>query len=456
MRIIVHFGMPKTGSTSIEQTLYKSRDKLNICYPDLGSFAHNAHLSQAFREMLGVRSANTIFFAKKKELALSKLKKVLDLNSSEKDILLSSELLSNAFSINELKALHSVLVKYTKEVIAVGYIRTPKAYIESAFQQRLKTGKVSSFDLEPCFPYYQFFFEKFDQVFGAENVHFWKFDPINFPNGCVVTDFCQRLAIDIPPDSIVSVNQGISLDSIPLLYAYAKYQQNFKFNLPSEAKLTFSINVPSQHNKKLRFASEVITPILEKNRHHIEWMENRMSVSLAEDIYKNDQHSIHTETELLTFTPEATQWLAKKLGVSYVNRWHPKISAQEIAEWMHILRLRGGKKSKADQKNIENSSTTLLPAIRKKNKRINVKSLVQLVKKAEPNLENLSDENAVSLVREIFKQMTGYIENMDDAALMIAGLGQFKVSNISKSKGNKNITTKQVIFKAQKEKKTVT
>jgi hypothetical protein len=81
-------------------------------------------------------------------------------------------------------------------------------------------------------------------------------------------------------------------------------------------------------------------PIVTKNRKHIKWMEARMGESLAEDLLKDNPTAVYKEDKLFRVASQSTKWLARKLGADYSSRWHPQMSEQEIAEWMHVLRLK--------------------------------------------------------------------------------------------------------------------
>jgi len=330
--------MYKTGSSSIQKTLYTSRSNLrSICYPDFNRYNHSNIIKQAF----GYTSSVS---AEEKAVALESFRDILRYNAEiNHDIIISDESLT-ASSFNKLKDLYSTLNNYSDEIIAVGYIRSPKAYIESYFQESLKTLNVTTFDIKKRFPFYKNHFEKFDRIFGKANVQFWKFDPCGFKNGCVVTDFCSRMNIAINPADIIRINEGLSLGAASLLYAFSKYREQFNY---SEVRLGLLINLLSQlQGKKLRFSSKLISPLLEENHHQIEWMERRMGASLAEDITIYDEYAISTESALLTFEPATLNWLAEQLGGDYINRWNAKMTISEIAEWIYHLCLMLKKKSK--------------------------------------------------------------------------------------------------------------
>lgn len=335
MRIIIHCGMPKTGSSSIHHSLSKNSERLSIYYPRVRKLNHQVILNQAFMK---------VNEGKPKDKALTKLRTVLDDKLIKgRDVIFSAETLPN-FSIAELAELHNFMKQYSDEVCAVAYVRAPKGYIESAFQQTLKgralksSGVAHFFAEGMCYDYRKKL-EKFDKVFGKENVQFWKFDPASFVNHCVVQDFCQRFDIEMQPDSVVRVNEALSLGAVSLLYAYLRYADIQAASTDRE-KVSLLINLlfEYQDGKKLRFASNVINAALENRHADIEWIENRMGVSLSENIYKDDQDGIHSEAELLTFTPDTLLWLANQLGPRFVECWRPNMPVEKVANWVLALR----------------------------------------------------------------------------------------------------------------------
>ena len=342
MRIILHFGMHKTGSTSIQNSFFNNAGLLeHLLYPDFGTHSHNPLLSNLYGRKAAKAPSPEI--AKRKKInAKTKLKTALDTNLEKNDdILISAEVLS-AFNIKQLNKLYSLLSTYAKEIIAVGYIRSPKSYIESAFQETLKGGNIKRLDLTKRYPNYQERIQKFDLILGQENVFLWKFNPSAFPDGCVVRDFCQRLNINLPAESMVRVNESLSLGAVSLLYAYSKFKSKLKIiDDHRKSQKLFIKNVSDyQDGKKLHFASSLILPILEQHKLDLEWMEARLGESLAENIYLHDDQAIASESDLLKFDPACTQWLASQLGDDYAKNWHPDMSGLQIAEWMHLLRIK--------------------------------------------------------------------------------------------------------------------
>jgi hypothetical protein len=226
----------------------------------------------------------------------------------------------------------------------------------------------------------------------------------------VVRDFCQKLNIEIAPESIVHANESLCLGAISLLYTYSKYRKALKFGVSSRKGMRSLINLLSQYQdgKKLRFAFEIIAPILDSNRSHIDWIEARMGVSVAENITKDDQVAIHSEAQLLKVAPETLQWLSQQLGADYVKRVRPKMTPQQIAEWMHVLHLKLSHEDKSKEKH-PNHRQAILAAIKQKN----IKSRIQLAKESAPQLEGLPEQKSILLIRTVLKQLLKDIENTE-------------------------------------------
>jgi len=81
---------------------------------------------------------------------------------------------------------------------------------------------------------------------------------------------------------------------------------------------------------------------------------------------------------------------------------------------------------------------------------MNVKELVQRAKVASPKLQSLPDEQAISLVREIFKELGRELEATTEGALNVAGLGTFRVRQVEKTKDGQTVRSKRTFFRAPK------
>lgn len=341
-KCIVHFGMHKTGSTSIQASLYRNLDDSDFHYIDLDEANASVGIITAFKdnpEEFYVHKANRTPLERVnqiREVARIKLKSELK-KAKNKVAILSGEEISS-LSEDEFRLLAEFLSSAGREVNAVGYIRSPKSFIESVFQQKL-TARELNFNIKSHYPNYRKLFEKFITVLGKEKIQFWPFNPKSFFSGCVVQDFCKRTGIHFQPHDVIYDNTGLSLHATKLLYAYRKLGPGFGQGYDAVLENHMLVSKLRQaEGPKFRFHSTLIEPIIEKHRKDIEWMEAQLGASLTEDMRHDDELAIRSEEDMLHITPESTQWLASQLGLEYERQWREEISALEIAEWVHALR----------------------------------------------------------------------------------------------------------------------
>lgn len=330
--------MPKTGSSTIQNTLSKCKNNnWSILYPNFGGIHHAHLLNRAFNTTISPINKDH-----KKKLH-AKLLDFFNTNDWGKHdtVILSSETLPLVLNHEDLSGLRIFLSEHAEEVIVIGYIRPPKSYIESAFQQTLKFAisypNVRDIVIGQRYPFYTRLFKKFYDVFGEKNVTLWKFDPASFQNRCVATDFLYRLGITLPRNQIVTSNEGLSLEAVSFLYAYLRYGIKRKF-IPRQGAAF--INELSKYNseRKLKFSSKIIYPILHKNKADIDWIQNRIGISLEEDIYKDDTVAINRKHDLLQFSPEALSWLEKKIFCeTCAQNNHSNMSVQEVVRWLDLM-----------------------------------------------------------------------------------------------------------------------
>lgn len=335
-RCIVHFGMPKTGSSSIQATVFGHPGDQRLRYLHGGSANGSGMLATAFM-------ANPSRFHVNRKLGLSgdevearrtELLAGLDLQLQQPAnlYLLSGESLSN-FRIADLRNLVRWLDRRFDSVRAVGYIRPPRGFMESAFQQNVKTAD-ADLDFAQLYPHYQQRFEPMEKAFGAERVQYWKFDPAAFPNGDVVSDFAQRIGVDLTGIPIQRVNEGLSRDAVSLLYCFRQFGPGFGSG-PGALVVNGLLHraVAGLGGEKLRFSDRVIAPILRAQHADLDWISERLGAKLDETP-QDDDRCISTAQELLQPSAQASQWLADQVG----QPWRPGLGPEQIADWMGRLR----------------------------------------------------------------------------------------------------------------------
>lgn len=342
---VLHFGMHKTGSTSIQQSLAKKADLPEFDYLRLGGRVNGSgSLMTVFKEKPWLYHANRkkgldrIEVAKRQEALRTALVSALDRATSP--IFLSAEDVS-AFDKGMLVSLRDFFDAYIN-LRLVGYIRAPKSYMESAFQQRVKGGRVNGLYISKLMPKYAKF-RNFDKVFDKERVAFWPFDPLSFRNGDVVSDFCDRLGIEWDSCDSVRSNEALSLPALKLLFCYRKFGPGYGQG-PAVIKENNRLirKITELPGAKVRFHSELVRGAIEAGREDLDWVERRLDASLTEDLTRDDDFAIKGEDDLLDVEESATQWLASVLGSKYEDLWRKEMKPREVAEWMQALRLKLG------------------------------------------------------------------------------------------------------------------
>lgn len=299
-RCIVHIGMHKTGSTSIQYSLRgfddsrflyaRLGDDPNHSRPMLSLFVSQPELHHLFRRQ-GVDASAVSKYIEKTRTDLERA--VVAANG--RTLVISGEAISH-FPQDALIRLRDDFHKRFEDVMIVGYVRSPAALLSSSFQEQVKIGAVNQFDLEQQYRSYRFKVEKFDEVFGQERVHVWKFDVGSFPDGCAVRDFCQRLGIELPSARVVRLNDSLSRQAVSLLYTYYRLGPMGATPMPGPKLMKC---LTAMGNEPFRISSDVIKPILEKHRADINWMEARLGQSLHEKIDNYQAGDVRDESDLL-------------------------------------------------------------------------------------------------------------------------------------------------------------
>lgn len=299
---VIHIGMHKTGSTSIQVSLDRLRKFGEFEYLELDTPNHSLFLSTAFREHPHLhhihrrhgRSETDVKHLKK--IALEKLTQRLEQADSETVVISAEDL--TVFSKDDLILLKKFLTPHFEKISIIGYVRPPASYMESAFQEQVKGGLVT-FNPNNFYPHYRQKFEKFDAIFGKENVALVKFSKNELYKEDVVKDFCNRLGYDIQDQDIHRVNETLSLEAVACLYAQRKFGSGFGAYQDATKHNNILLRALSKiGNNKLSFGKEIINPMLSMNSDDIKWMEDRLGQTII-DTAKDSDHTINSELELL-------------------------------------------------------------------------------------------------------------------------------------------------------------
>jgi len=342
--VILHYGMSKTGSSSIQSSLYKALHGESE-YIDLGAANANSQLIVAFSDF--AQESSTIRkrgwsqekINEKRREVRARLRQSIKRSTASK-LIVSGECLSSWFEETDLRRLKNFLERLDMSAQAVGYVRRPKSFMESMFQQTLKGG--AGRHLDAChqfYPQYQRRFDRFDTVFGAENVKCWLFSPEALYCNDVVTDFCERVGFAPKKQGATRKNDSLSLSAVSLLYFYRRYGEPFgvgptamRENQQLVARLS-EIGGP-----KFKLHSALVQPVIEANSADIDWMERRHNCSLHENLCAEDEFAVRFEGDFLDAAVSALPWLEAQLQEQDISSAPTSEPSRYIAWLMGCLR----------------------------------------------------------------------------------------------------------------------
>jgi hypothetical protein len=203
----------------------------------------------------------------------------------------------------------------------------------------------------------------------------------------------------------------------------------------------------------MRFSWHAVLPILKENRDDIGWTERRMgeSLKIAQEKEAREDNAIRSEEDFLVYKPDDLRWLAEQLGADYEKRWHPGMTPQEVADWMHILRTKLATEAGLAAIDHHTANAALPPLKGPTREKITITALVQQAKQTVPELESLPDDKAAALLGEVFRQVGQYIHNTEEGALHIDGLGKILVRQINQAKNGQRVTTKRALLNIAKD-----
>ena len=349
-KCIIHIGMHKTGSTSIQHSLGELNDgsfyyarihrSPNQSVPVYSIFAddpmtHPLNRSRGYDE-------NTVQDYVRR--TTRNLKRSIR-DAGERTLLISGEGIIK-LKPNELKRMRRFLEKQGTEPEIVAYMRPPMAYMTSAFQQHVKSGNLHGLDLGNFYPRYQNRFEKFDEAFGRDKVRLWKFDPASFHEGSVVRDFCHRLGIDATALEEERKNESFSREMVAVVYQYrnwsAKSSKPRLNNRDAQSLVEFMKELPQT---KLRFSPLLMAPILEEKKEDIAWAEARLGQSLAESLSDLRDNDVRGEEDLLAPVPGAADVLRAALEANLCDLvlfpLGPFVDPRYVTEILPLAKARG-------------------------------------------------------------------------------------------------------------------
>jgi len=329
-RLILHVGMPKTGSSSIQQSLYYRLEDPRFHYLGFGLVNGSRALQTLFsirtgdylNELLGLdsRQLNAVQHRLRCRL-MTGLNRCRERQATP---ILSAEWCWG-MTTTELTLLRDTVAERGFEPEVLVYLRPLPAWYPSGFQESIKWGGTS-------FRPFQLWDEtmagidesdfaagldRLDAVFGRSHVCAVPFEKTQLKNGCIVQDFCQRLGIDLPAKSIIRANESHSLDATRLLYTYYSRGPGFGNGRRAiEENLLLHGQLSSLQGPPFRYHPTLLAERADHIARQHAAVETRLGMDFGRGAPAHDEgFGVRDESDLFRHRPESLQWLARVTGL---------------------------------------------------------------------------------------------------------------------------------------------
>lgn len=299
---ILHVGMHKTGTSSLQHNLSTGENK-NFSYFDLGYENHSIPLFSMF-------SVNKYEYHIHKSNQKTKedvdrinrktersFKRHLMQNLHHDTFVISGEDISS-LNYDELSSFKNYLTQFFNNIKVVFYIRSPYSYINSSVQQMIQQRETNFHEIiTASYPNYRDRVEKFDLLFGEENVQLNCFSKESMTKKDITQDFLKKNHLETNSNNFITKNESLSLEALSFLYVLNKEN----LNIPNhETYLKLVKILSSIKSFKFMLSNKLISPVVNKNIEDVRWMERRIGHKILDDNKQKSKLLIRNEYDFYT------------------------------------------------------------------------------------------------------------------------------------------------------------
>jgi hypothetical protein len=307
MKVIIHAGMHKTGSSSI-QSHFGTTKYDGLTYARWESVNHSALFVLLFWDpdkaahyhsfrVRGPEFCSTLpqLRSESKELLID------DMNSLGGNTLLFSAEDISSYGIGKPAnpRMAEFFRRWTTDITVMAYVRAPRSFAVSAFQQRLKGPVLRKLNIATLFRNYRASVSQLDDAYGASSVLLKPYARELLINGDVVQDFAAFLQLKMNELPQVESNTTLSAEATALLYVQRRLGKGFVAGFPNanRANRLFIDSLRPVGGSKMGFADSLWNPVLEARKADLDWIEKRIGQPLP-DAHGSGEVEIASEQDL--------------------------------------------------------------------------------------------------------------------------------------------------------------
>lgn len=305
---IIHIGMHKTGTTSLQSAL-KGYDDGETHYCGFSMKNHSVPLVTLFKTKPGKYNIHKQFGRSDEKIheLREQYRQELDASiaATNSRMVISGEGLSVRLGPREIANLVAHFRERFDKLEVICYIRDFPSYSLSSFQQSVRTGAGEFYVPRPNF---QRRFEAWCDTLEEGELTFVKY------TGETVEDFFTRYGLQAPQTEQEKANTSLSGPAMALLFAYNRAVGEV-FGSPEKVRkhrrlIQYLNTLPGG---RLSFSEEVYTQALADNSADLDWMEKVAGFSLRAPQARHD-HVVGSEADMLALARDSVPLVNGKKG----------------------------------------------------------------------------------------------------------------------------------------------
>jgi len=351
---ILHVGMHKTGTSSLQRSLYFGLEDPAFRHVGLGHPNAAPYLEAIFSDRpedfwifrwgavspAKLRSMREDYGRRLRQaLRAAKRRGQTPIISSERCWLAAP---------TTLERLRDLLADEGFGIRVVAYVRPIKSFFESYFQEHMKWSRrqvleeilrIDAADGRGM-AHWSGRLGEFERIFGRESLTVRPFVRSALVDGCAVRDFHATLGIAFDPRSVMRANDSVSLDAVRLLYAHVRFR-------PEAARVSLRgrnlllRRLQALDGPPFRFHSSVFAPFVARIDAENRLIRDRYGIDIAEDLEAADGGAcVRDEPDFFRFSPASLDWLAKESGLPPIEPREGEAAAREVAVRMQRIQRR--------------------------------------------------------------------------------------------------------------------
>lgn len=325
MKIILHAGMHKTGSSTIQET-FGTLEQDAYRYAPWSTNNHSGLYILGFLDEgkledfhnYKARGIKLPVLLKRREKLHRTLHEALE-NCDRPMFLISGEAMSGSHDSTAMR-LADFCRQYTDDIEVIAYVRPPASYMQSAFQQRVKGRSDTTGESVLPTPRYKARFSPLEAAFGRDRVKLKMFDRARLKDGDVAVDFGTEIGVPITKDQVVNTNESISLEATALVYVFKAFQ---KPKPPSHdanrRKRDFVAKLAHIGDGKLRFSPRILEPKIKSISKELDWIADRLGERI-EDMPEPCEDQISSMGDLAVIADQQVEVVEDLAGQGRSNK----------------------------------------------------------------------------------------------------------------------------------------